>query len=680
MAELSAETQAIVDRLKAEGDLVRNSGTNSLRAMNIKLDKFEGLFESINANLIEQTSFMSRQLGIASDAAERARTNEQYEEVQAPLADQTTPTDNNDGARRTDEAIDKMSKNIENALSFKSVLGGLKNLAIAGAGMFVGYNLLKGFVNERYDGAWTDMEEGIVAAGPALKAFGETGFADLKTTMADIKTQMQALTGPEGTITRLNTSLENIIDKMDYIANLGLGDAFGLLLGSISAITVGAAALRLKLTSMRLELEEGTRTRNGKTWWQRMLGVGEKVDPNAPKVSATPLRTPMGQVSPNFQPESQAKPNVKPAAAPPRTSPGSMPLSADQKLQIRQDAAKLRSNQFRMTSNGRLQNVNGNTFASDQAALDALEKTLDPRYSKIFKNLIKILKVAGVAALLYTAYQIYVVLSDDETYPTDNDKIMALSPIIGSAVGGLGGAALGAMAGTMGGPWGALIGGIAGGVAGAFLGSKLGGWIAKWAFDQDPSESDNQAVSLIQVKPRPNGGHDKRNWERAFGDTHLPDGTPRAMLPPPETVPSSVAGQSAPAGSAGSTTSTATPDTTPAYYQQTKNGRRYNTFNAAGQILGGSRSRPSDLPSKEEYMLMQQQSSATTNAALQNQVAQIEAAGTGGTVVIHAPTDARQNVTVTDGGNQVTLANISGGGGNGFGGGSNPYGLNLAIA
>ena len=77
---------------------------------------------------------------------------------------------------------------------------------------------------------------------------------------------------------------------------------------------------------------------------------------------------------------------------------------------------------------------------------------------------------------------------------------------------------------------------------------------------------------------------------------------------------------------------------------------------------------------------MQQQSSATTNAALQNQVAQIEAAGTGGTVVIHAPTDARQNVTVTDGGNQVTLANISGGGGNGFGGGSNPYGLNLAIA
>ena len=54
MAEMTADTKAIVDRLKAEGDLIRNSGTNSLRAMNVKLDKFDGLFLSIIENLIEQ--------------------------------------------------------------------------------------------------------------------------------------------------------------------------------------------------------------------------------------------------------------------------------------------------------------------------------------------------------------------------------------------------------------------------------------------------------------------------------------------------------------------------------------------------------------------------------------------------------------------------------------------------
>ena len=40
---LSENTQAIIDRLKAEGDLVRNSGTNSVRSVKFKLDKFENI-------------------------------------------------------------------------------------------------------------------------------------------------------------------------------------------------------------------------------------------------------------------------------------------------------------------------------------------------------------------------------------------------------------------------------------------------------------------------------------------------------------------------------------------------------------------------------------------------------------------------------------------------------------
>ena len=38
---ISEETKAIIERLKAEGDLIRNTGTNSLKSMNIKLEKFD---------------------------------------------------------------------------------------------------------------------------------------------------------------------------------------------------------------------------------------------------------------------------------------------------------------------------------------------------------------------------------------------------------------------------------------------------------------------------------------------------------------------------------------------------------------------------------------------------------------------------------------------------------------
>ena len=114
MAELSAETVAIIDRLKAEGDLVRNSGTNSLRSMNIKFDKFQGLFQSINANVIEQTNLMQKQMGLAVDASERLRTQEQFDEVQQPSV---VPETNNDSEKATDAKIEGMGDKIASAIT-----------------------------------------------------------------------------------------------------------------------------------------------------------------------------------------------------------------------------------------------------------------------------------------------------------------------------------------------------------------------------------------------------------------------------------------------------------------------------------------------------------------------------------------------------------------------------------
>ena len=81
MAELSPETQAIINRLKAEGDVVRNSGTNSVRSVKFQLEKFESIFNVISNNISEQTDMMRTQLGIQGEAAERLKTKEQFEEI-----------------------------------------------------------------------------------------------------------------------------------------------------------------------------------------------------------------------------------------------------------------------------------------------------------------------------------------------------------------------------------------------------------------------------------------------------------------------------------------------------------------------------------------------------------------------------------------------------------------------
>ena len=52
---LSPETEAIVKRLKSEGDLVRNSGTNSIKEIKINLEKFADAFTAIKLSS-EQTA------------------------------------------------------------------------------------------------------------------------------------------------------------------------------------------------------------------------------------------------------------------------------------------------------------------------------------------------------------------------------------------------------------------------------------------------------------------------------------------------------------------------------------------------------------------------------------------------------------------------------------------------
>jgi hypothetical protein len=57
----------ITDRLRAEGSLIRNTGTNSIKSVRTDLAKFDSLFQSINSNIIEQTQILRNSLKIQID-------------------------------------------------------------------------------------------------------------------------------------------------------------------------------------------------------------------------------------------------------------------------------------------------------------------------------------------------------------------------------------------------------------------------------------------------------------------------------------------------------------------------------------------------------------------------------------------------------------------------------------
>ena len=229
MAELSPETEAIIQRLKDEGQLVRNSGTNSLRSVKIELVKFQDIFNTISTNVVEQTRMMQMQSGVAQEALEVQRSKDQFDELQTEK--------NDEGYKDIDGKIDKVGdridKSISNALTFKGALGGLKDLAMVAGGLFVGYNLVKGFINERTNGGFDRMEEGIanfdfsgITNLPATLASLNTTLGELGSSLSSIATSMAGL-GPlaEGLLTRLDEIVGAYFWKSILLAGAGLATA-----------------------------------------------------------------------------------------------------------------------------------------------------------------------------------------------------------------------------------------------------------------------------------------------------------------------------------------------------------------------------------------------------------------------------------------------------------------------
>lgn len=192
---VSKETEAIIERLKAEGDLIRNSGTNSVRSVNLKLDKFDGLFTSINTQIVEQTGIMKAQLGINQDTQEKTRTQEQFEELNNQ---RNTNSQQNEEARRGERG--------DNFIAAAEKIGEkftLKNMALMAAGGFITYNLLKGFIEQ-------GVKDNLLGMGDFAEQIKKLDIITFQEAVTSIKNSLNTIST---TITDFNDKIKDFMDK-----------------------------------------------------------------------------------------------------------------------------------------------------------------------------------------------------------------------------------------------------------------------------------------------------------------------------------------------------------------------------------------------------------------------------------------------------------------------------------
>ena len=515
---LSAETQAIIDELKNQGDLIRNSGTNSVRAVNIKMDRFEGLFTSINDNLIAQTNILTSQLSAAQQKASQEETRRQYEELTPPgSTGDTAPTGRDAMEQRLTSAIDNKMKDF-------SLLGSMKDLALATAGIFIGYNFLKGAIDEATGGGFTKFEGGIVNFGKQLSEIDLPSIA--------------------GTLTALNASVASLTATIDGIKksleDIDLGNILYVLGAAFTGLSTLLTGVRLWAYSKQKASEARMKTMmdDFKKYVDDLKSnPNNKFDPNAVKLpgglddvaaDTNPIRLPGtdadvnrtggggfgdgpgGIKLPSVETESYAPKTTRRGTPSPRRG-GNSPqpqqkLTFGQRLfslspnldmndpnvksMVRKDFLEKFGDQgYRTNSAGRIIGPDSK-YQADQKLLDSLANSLDPQYSKWFKAVVKGLGFLGIAFTVYEAYMLYGLLSSDAPDDVKEDAIVGF---IGSFIGA---ASLGAAAGLAGAPfggWTGLITGALGAGLGAFAGPAVARYIWAWAKGEKPT-AEQQAL------------------------------------------------------------------------------------------------------------------------------------------------------------------------------------------
>lgn len=218
MAELSADTQAILNALTEQGRLLRNDGrTNSIKTVNIKLEKFQESFNAMNQVLADISASMRQMVGgegaegtisVGGAAGQAAALREAFEgqedqtEVLEQLRDQMRRQADLDDAELTRKELEEKEKqeqekkdrlkkqgeeNIKN-LKENTVTGqlvsnpvGFLTKVIKGAMIgFIGFNVIRGVVDAFTGGAMSKFIEDIdwEGLGQSIKSFSDLLFSN----------------------------------------------------------------------------------------------------------------------------------------------------------------------------------------------------------------------------------------------------------------------------------------------------------------------------------------------------------------------------------------------------------------------------------------------------------------------------------------------------------------------
>jgi hypothetical protein len=512
MAELSAETTAIVERLRAEGDLVRNSGTNSIRSVKIKLDRFDGLFTSIQTNVAEQTQILRQQAGIQEAAAENRKRQEDFDNLKAG---QEVVEKKNDRAAQ-EERDAKMIDAMRSAFS-------LKNLALGAGGAFLGYNLLKGAIDKQFNGAFSNMEKGISEFNPAV--IQET-FTNLKTTIRNMDT----------TIANLNTTVAGLQSDIEkFKENI---TSFGFWVGSLTSIIGAAFALNAarklaealdKINDKRIARRtpninpmldeqgrgsryanygealdragEAERARLAEAERVKAIADAKKIETErfrrAKRISDMEIRTIKPTFTPNgsnYTPPDRMSVAGFQTAANVNTSPIKTVTGFSNTPQT------LGSNggpgTFRVTPGMTAVPANNNKPATKSDLQRLLQEYNDRIPAKWRKALIKIFDFLARANVVFkVADLIFILYALEQT--DENQRTAMLGQWLGSTFGAALGGFAGAWAGVAGGPFAWLtipVGGIGGAIIGSYGGEWIGVKIVEWALDETPQQGEIDKV------------------------------------------------------------------------------------------------------------------------------------------------------------------------------------------
>ena len=247
-------SEEIVERLKAEGQLTRNTGTNSIRAVRIQMDKFEAIFETISEQVTLQTKLLADmvetsmdQLRINSETAEREKARQQRED----LADAQEEEDRDEPDDAAPARAEREGPGLFSMLSGMGMGKLLMGGALLGAGMFAAYNIAKGFVDERTGGGWSAFEDAIsdIVTNIDWAAFRESMGRFIENLPLALETFTEFLTNPAvmilGALTAGSVG-RGVLSGIAQVATASLLRspqmlALGLGIGMIYALVQGTA-------------------------------------------------------------------------------------------------------------------------------------------------------------------------------------------------------------------------------------------------------------------------------------------------------------------------------------------------------------------------------------------------------------------------------------------------------